>query len=63
MASKINQDTTVNFHEYEEDYAIDYKKEFDIKEFPVILIFDTEKLIFKTYDVEEAIGFFKRLDR
>lgn len=63
MIRKINQDTTANFHEYKEDYAVDYKKEFDIKNFPVILIFDTEKLLYKTYDEEEALGFFNRMDK
>ncbi|GGA60174.1 hypothetical protein [Ornithinibacillus halotolerans] len=46
---------------YEEDYIVDFKEELDIEEFPVILVFDTEKLLFKTYDVEELYAYFEEM--
>lgn len=60
MFDLISQEPSLNFHEYQKDFVVDYKKEFDIEKLPVILVFDTEKLLFKTYDVKEAVDFIKK---
>lgn len=44
---------------YDETYAVDYKQELDIDQFPVFLIFSYEELVYKTYDVEEIYEFFR----
>ncbi|KMJ59112.1 hypothetical protein AB685_08600 [Bacillus sp. LL01] len=44
---------------YDEEYVVDYKEELGIGEFPVMLVFDREKLIFKANDVEELYEFFE----
>lgn len=48
----------INFGVYQEDFIVDYKKELSIEKFPVILVFDTKGLVFKTYDVDELTAFF-----
>ena len=51
--------STINFSTYpEKNYVVNYEKELDIEKYPVMLVFDTEKLVFKTYDVDELIEFF-----
>jgi len=50
--------STINFADYPENYVVNYEKELDIEKYPVMLVFDTEKLVFKTYDVDELIEFF-----
>lgn len=59
MSDLISQEPTLNFHVYQKDFVVDYKKEFDIEKLPVILVFDTEKLLFKTYNVKEATDFIR----
>jgi hypothetical protein len=49
----------INFGVYQEDFIVDYKQEMNIEKFPVILVFDTKGLVFKTYDVDELEAFFK----
>lgn len=43
---------------YPDDWVVDYKGELDIEKLPVILVFDTEGLIFKTYQEKEVYKFF-----
>ncbi|SDH83836.1 hypothetical protein SAMN04487975_108138 [Planococcus glaciei] len=43
---------------YTENWVVDYKKELGIEKLPVILVFDTEGLIFKTYQEKELYKFF-----
>ncbi|HHW36174.1 MAG TPA: hypothetical protein GXX18_02575 [Bacillales bacterium] len=59
MSDLISQEPTLNFHDYQKDFVVDYKKEFDIEKLPVILIFDTEKLLFKTYNLKDATDFIR----
>ena len=59
MSDLISQEPTLNFHDYQKDFVVDYKKEFDIEKLPVILVFDTEQLLFKTYNVKEATNFIR----
>ncbi|WP_096156204.1 hypothetical protein [Bacillus sp. FJAT-45066] len=47
--------------EYDEDYVVNYKEELDIERFPVMLVFNQEELVFKTYNVDELYDFFKNL--
>jgi co-chaperonin GroES (HSP10) len=47
--------------EYNEDYVVDYKEELGIETFPVLLVFNKEELVFKTYNVDELYDFFKNL--
>lgn len=44
---------------YDEEHVVDYKKELGIGEFPVMLVFDREKLVFKANEVEELYEFFE----
>ncbi|MDN7228050.1 hypothetical protein QWY15_12150 [Planococcus sp. N064] len=37
---------------------VDYKKELGIEKLPVILVFDTKELLFKTYQEKELYNFF-----
>lgn len=46
---------------YDKDYIVDFKEELAIERFPVILIFNTEELVYKAYDVEEVYAFFEEL--
>lgn len=48
----------INFGVYQEDYVVDYKQELNIEKFPVMLVFDTKGLVFKTYEVDELAAFF-----
>ncbi|WP_415639942.1 hypothetical protein, partial [Paenibacillus lupini] len=48
----------INFGVYQEDFIVDYKQELNIEKFPVILVFDTKGLVFKTNDVDELEAFF-----
>lgn len=43
--------------QYDENYVVDYKKEFDIEQFPAILVFDEEELVFKTYETDALYYF------
>lgn len=54
----MGQDTVGSWMEYDDNFFVDYKKELNIEHFPVILVFSSEELIFKTYDVEELYDFF-----
>ncbi|ALC85191.1 hypothetical protein AM499_04690 [Bacillus sp. FJAT-22090] len=49
--------------EYNPDYIVDYKDEFDIEQFPAILVFNQEEVLFKTYNVNELYDFFKNLNK
>lgn len=53
----ITKDTVGRWIEYDENYVIDYKQEFDIEQFPVALVFNSEELLFKTYDVQDLDEF------
>ncbi|TFB15066.1 hypothetical protein E3U55_12500 [Filobacillus milosensis] len=44
---------------YDEDYVVDFKEVLDIEQFPVLLVYDEEELLFKTYRVDELYKFFK----
>ncbi|WP_168123186.1 hypothetical protein [Paenibacillus sp. HB172176] len=57
MDSILSQ-STASFGKYDPDYVVDYKKEFNIEQFPVMLVFDQKGLVFKTYDADELIAFF-----
>ncbi|MBZ5201882.1 hypothetical protein HU147_11690 [Planomicrobium chinense] len=60
MFDRLSDDVELNAAQfpYPEYWVVDYKKELDIEKFPVILVFDTEGLIFKTYQEKEAYKFF-----
>ncbi|MDQ0300433.1 hypothetical protein J2S78_002901 [Salibacterium salarium] len=63
LMEKIEQETVMTWRPYQKDYVIDYKEELNIKKFPVILVFNSEELVFKTNKVEELYEFFLiRLD-
>lgn len=47
---------------YNEDFVVDYKEELEIEQFPVIMVFDTEGMIFKGYEVEELYEFLRELE-
>ena len=47
--------------EYNADYIVDYKKEFGIEQFPAILVFNKEEILFKTYQVDELYDYFRNL--
>ncbi|WP_146137236.1 hypothetical protein [Planomicrobium soli] len=47
--------------EYDEDHVIDYKKDLRIEQFPVILVFDPDALLFKTYHADDLYAFFNNL--
>lgn len=49
--------------EYNPDYIVDYKEEFDIEQFPAILVFNQEEVLLKTYNVNELYDFFKNLKK
>ena len=49
LKPKIN----ASWMEYDKDYIVDFQKELDIKEFPALLVFDEEGLIFQTSHIEE----------
>ncbi|MFY4776963.1 hypothetical protein [Metabacillus sp. RGM 3146] len=44
----------ISWVHYEPDYVVDVKKELKISKMPVILIFNQEKEVFRTYKKEEA---------
>lgn len=44
--------------EYDPDYVVDYKEELEIEQFPVILVFGQQELLFKAYDEEKVYDFF-----
>ncbi|MDZ5472968.1 hypothetical protein SM124_14720 [Bacillus sp. 31A1R] len=44
--------------EYDEDYVVDFKEELGIERFPVMLVFNKEELVFKTYYVDDLYNFF-----
>ncbi|OMF22520.1 hypothetical protein BK133_26120 [Paenibacillus sp. FSL H8-0548] len=43
--------------EYDPNYVLDVKTAFEIETFPVILVFDKEKLVLKTNELEAAASF------
>ncbi|TYS69772.1 hypothetical protein FZC76_05950 [Sutcliffiella horikoshii] len=45
---------------YDDEYVVDYKKEIGVEQFPVVLVFNREELVFKTYDVEKVYDFFEQ---
>lgn len=47
--------------EYDPNYVVDYKEELEIEQFPVILVYDQEELLFKAYNVEEVYDFFRNV--
>ncbi|TWT08059.1 hypothetical protein FQV26_09685 [Planococcus sp. CPCC 101016] len=61
IAAKMDKSVSASWIEYNKNYVVDYKEEFEINHFPIILVFDEEKLLFKTYEVEELYGFLKDL--
>lgn len=48
----------MNFASYPEKYAVDYKMELGIEKFPVMLVFDHQGLVYKTYEIDQLIAFF-----
>ncbi|WP_101843529.1 hypothetical protein [Halobacillus sp. Marseille-P3879] len=44
---------------YEKNYVVDYKDEFEIENFPVLLVFNDEKMVYKTYDAADLKKFFR----
>ncbi len=52
----------VSFAKYPIDYIVDFKKELNIDELPVMLVFDNKGLVFKTYDIGELLDFFNDLN-
>ncbi|MFG6149390.1 hypothetical protein [Halobacillus sp. B23F22_1] len=60
MLENLNPSPLGSWIKYEEDYVVDYKEEFEIKELPVILVFDQEELLFKTYEREGLEQYFKK---
>ncbi|WP_047984343.1 hypothetical protein [Ornithinibacillus californiensis] len=46
---------------YDKDYIVDFKEELDIEEFPVILVFNKEELLFKGYSLDELYTFLENL--
>ncbi|HIW33012.1 MAG TPA: DKNYY domain-containing protein [Candidatus Paenibacillus intestinavium] len=54
----LQSQSPMNFRVYQEDYVVDYKQELNIENFPVILVFDTNGLVLKTYDTDEMVAFF-----
>lgn len=47
--------------EYNPDYAVDYKEELEIEQFPVILVFGQEELLFKSTNVDEVYEFLEEI--
>lgn len=62
ISRNIKQNSVGREISYSKDYVVDYKAEFDIEQFPAILIFNQEKLVFKSYRVDEVYDFFNNLD-
>ncbi|RSL35398.1 hypothetical protein D7Z54_02210 [Salibacterium salarium] len=60
LMEKIEQETVMTWRPYQKDYVVDYKEELNIEKFPVILVFNSEELVFKTNKVEELYEFFKK---
>lgn len=58
----ITENTVGRWIEYDENYVIDYKQEFDIEQFPVALVFNSEELLFKTCDVQDLDEFLNSHD-
>jgi hypothetical protein len=56
-----NKEAVAAWIEYDKDYVVNYKEELDIERFPVILVFNKEELVYKTYNVNELYDFFKNL--
>lgn len=63
IMSKTEKSVLASWIEYDKDYVVDYKKEFEVKEFPIILLFDEEKLLFKTYHPKELYDFLENLEK
>lgn len=57
---KLNEEVELNAGQfpYTENWVVDYKKELGIEKLPVILVFDTKKLLFKTDQEKELYKFF-----
>ncbi|MCM3611653.1 hypothetical protein M4S82_10350 [Planococcus sp. MERTA32b] len=47
--------------EYNPDYVVDYKEELDIEQFPVILVYSQEELLFKSTNVDEVYEFLEEI--
>ncbi|MBB6451661.1 hypothetical protein HNQ94_000082 [Salirhabdus euzebyi] len=47
---------------YDENYVLDYKEALDIEQFPVVLVFNQEELLFKAYNVDDLYDFFKNFN-
>lgn len=58
LMEKIEQETVMTWRPYQKDYVVDYKEELNIEKFPVILVFNSEELVFKTTKVEKLYEFF-----
>ncbi|MCG1021450.1 hypothetical protein [Sutcliffiella horikoshii] len=54
-----DEEVVATWRPYDEEYVVDYKEELGIPEFPIMLVFDKEKLVYKTNDVEELYEFFE----
>lgn len=48
-----------SWHEYDKDFVVDFKEELEIEEFPVVLVFDGNGMLFKSDDVEEMFDFLR----
>ncbi|WP_339147981.1 MULTISPECIES: hypothetical protein [unclassified Sutcliffiella] len=54
-----NKEVVATWRPYDKEYVVDYKEELGIAEFPIMLVFDKEKLVYKTNVVEELYEFFE----
>lgn len=48
----------ISFGTYPDNFVTDYITELGIEKFPVMLVFDHQELVLKTYDPEELLQFF-----
>ncbi|RIX50303.1 hypothetical protein D3P08_20860 [Paenibacillus nanensis] len=51
-------ESPIGFGAFPSGYVVDFKKELEIEQFPVMLVFDYKGLVFKTYDADELASFF-----
>lgn len=54
-----DEEVVATWRAYDKEYVVDYKEELGIAEFPIMLVFDKEKLVYKTNVVEELYEFFE----
>lgn len=62
---RLSEDLKLNAAQfpYPENEIVDYKKELGIEKLPVILVFDSKGLLFKTYEEKEVYEFFDELKK